>query len=380
MRVQNQKRSLIQLLALSLFLSSKAFASPNISAVTQLPNNLKIEGSGFGVKTTAAPLKFTNFDSDSVGSVPVGWDAPESDDCLVKNMVKHSGSNSLDSSVTDRTTDFFPRISWDMGKTIPLNGYLYLSAWMYLDKTSSTATGWNWKGPLITSSNSPYYWVSGSTTHSAIGFAGFYDEPGLRWFNTAGTIQYSAGNNAAYNYCTSGNSWASDAFTFGGWQRVEWIFKASSTAGASDGSITVNRIGKTASALASKGCVTHGDTSELWRYVSFPQGITNITGGTLNLKMNFDDVYIDNSLARVEICDTSTWANRTHCEIQPPTAWAADGITVNYNPGSFTVGQNAFVYVVDSNGNVNSNGTAFTIKSASSTPVIPAPTNLTRIN
>jgi len=226
---------------------------------------------------------------------------------------------------------------------------------MYLDKTGSTATSWNWKGPLLTSSNSLYYWASGTTTNSATGFAGFYFG-GSGWGNTAGTIQYSSNNTAAYNYCSSGNKWAADSFIFGGWQRVEWIFKTSSTAGAPDGAIAVNRIGKMSTALATTGCITHGNTSDLWRYVSIPQGFTNITGGTLNLKMYFDDIYIDNSLARVELCDSSTWAERTHCEIQPATSWTDTNVIATFNRGQFNSGITAYLYVVSSDGNVNSTG------------------------
>lgn len=384
--------SVLQMSILFIFISSAAVAAPAITDVTQSADTLAITGSGFGTKLTAAPLKFVNFESDTAGQAPTGWDAPNAKKSLVSGSAAHSGSKSLDSSVLNATGEYFNRISWDIGTTIPLNGYLYLSAWLYLDKTGATATGFNWKGPIITSSKSPYYWDAQgtSTRNTAIGLAGFYGEypasSGVyRWFNDAVVAQRSASGKSTNNTCNSamgGNNWASDAFVFGNWQRIEWIYKASSAANAADGSVTVIRTGKSGNALTAATCITHGDTSDLWRYVSLPQGVTNIIGGTLNLGMYFDDVYIDNSLARVEICDSSTWSSRTHCEIQLPTAWAGDKIIINTRLGSFSIGQDIFIYVVDSNGAVNSNGSPFTIvatgavlpaapKSVTAVPVVP---------
>ena len=336
--------------------TSTAFAGPSISTAIIQNNSIVISGTGFGAKSTSQPIKFTNFDYETIGQAPSGWDTPQTIDSLVNNLSSHSGDKSLDSSAINKTSDYFPRISWDMGETIPMGGQLYLSAWMYLDATGTTATGWNWKGPIITSSNSPYYWSSGETTKTAIGFAGFFNQANYPtgWYNTAGTIQYSTNNTATYNYCSAGNSWANDAFPFGTWTRVEWIFKTSSTGEAQDGSITVNQVGGKTPALEASGCITHGNTSDLWRYVSLPQGITNITGGTLNLKMYFDDVYIDSSIARVEICNSATWATRTHCEIQPATAWAEGEVIATYNGGTLT--GDKYAYIVGADGAANSDG------------------------
>jgi hypothetical protein len=87
-----------------------------------------------------------------------------------------------------------------------------------------------------------------------------------------------------------------------------------------------------------------------------------------------DSLYIDNSFARVEMCDNATWANRAHCEIQPPTVWASGSITATFNQGSFISGSTAYLYVIDSAGNVNTTGYPLTIASASDTtvPVVTA--------
>ncbi len=68
-----------------------------------------------------------------------------------------------------------------------------------------------------------------------------------------------------------------------------------------------------------------------------------------------DDIYVDSTQARVEVCASSSWDSRGHCEVQVPRAWANGSITVSANRGSFTPDQfsTAYVFVVDVRGNVS---------------------------
>lgn len=76
----------------------------------------------------------------------------------------------------------------------------------------------------------------------------------------------------------------------------------------------------------------------------------------LNLDSYTDDVYIDTTQSRVEIGNASTWSACTHREIQIPIEWSNSSIKINVNKGSIKDGDCAFLYVVDANGNANSNG------------------------
>lgn len=313
-----------------------------------------IAGTGFGTKAAAAPVKFTDFDGDTVGQVPAGWDAPQPTDSLVSSAMSHSGNLSLDSSAIGQTSAFFPKISWDMGQTIPFNGTLYLSAWVYLDSTGTTATGWNWKGPIITSGTDPYYWEVGTTDNVAAGFAGFYNQTESRWFNTAATFHYSEDHTAISSDDDDihQNGWPDDAFIFQGWQRVEWIFKTNSALDAKDGSIVVTRIGRSTPTLQVTGLTTYGNTSNLWRYVTLPQGFTNIENGTLNLQMYFDDVYIDNTQARVEVGNSPDFNSCSHREIQHPISWSDTEVQVDFRKGSFNSGDTVYFFVINDQGTV----------------------------
>jgi hypothetical protein len=89
--------------------------------------------------------------------------------------------------------------------------------------------------------------------------------------------------------------------------------------------------------------------------------LTNVEDSFLSITPYTDDVYMDNSWARVELCNANTYIASGHCEMQPPTAWANEAITTTFNKGSFKVGDTVYVYVIDENGVPNSTGASFTI-------------------
>ena len=94
----------------------------------------------------------------------------------------------------------------------------------------------------------------------------------------------------------------------------------------------------------------------------------------LNLDAYTDDVYIDKTRARVEVGNASTWSNCSHREIQIPSAWSVNSITFSFNQGSFNDGNTVYVYVVDANGNVNSNGYPIVIGGGGGPPPPPPDT------
>lgn len=70
--------------------------------------------------------------------------------------------------------------------------------------------------------------------------------------------------------------------------------------------------------------------------------------------MYIDNIYADNTYARVVIGDNSVYANCTHREIQIPTNWSANSVSFTVNQGSFNDGETAYVFVVDSDGSASS--------------------------
>ena len=89
-----------------------------------------------------------------------------------------------------------------------------------------------------------------------------------------------------------------------------------------------------------------------------------------------DDLYVDNTFARVMIGNASTFAASTTREVQIPTAWSTSTITVQVNRGSFGASASAWLYVIDST-NTPSAGFPITFGGGTSDTTPPvAPVNL----
>lgn len=70
----------------------------------------------------------------------------------------------------------------------------------------------------------------------------------------------------------------------------------------------------------------------------------------------WSELYIDNTLARVEIGDATTWSACRHREVQIPQQWNGSAIVANFNQGSFSSGDRVYLYVFDESGLVNPTG------------------------
>jgi len=77
-----------------------------------------------------------------------------------------------------------------------------------------------------------------------------------------------------------------------------------------------------------------------------------LKNGTQTEYVRWDDVYFDNTWARVELGDAVNYDDCTHREMQIPTAWSPESVTVRVNRGSFPAGR-AFLFVINASGEVS---------------------------
>ena len=80
----------------------------------------------------------------------------------------------------------------------------------------------------------------------------------------------------------------------------------------------------------------------------------NLYGGTYrDMNIYYDDIYISQSRARIEIGNQSSWNECTHREIQKVVSWPRSineySITINVNKGSLPSGY-SYLYYIDFNG------------------------------
>ncbi len=92
--------------------------------------------------------------------------------------------------------------------------------------------------------------------------------------------------------------------------------------------------------------------------------------GTYSLYL--DDIYVDNTLARIELGNNGDFSSCTHREMQIPTAWDSQGdsIDIQINAGTFVPGEEAWLFVIDEDGNA-SDGFPVTMSQSVNSPGVP---------
>jgi hypothetical protein len=100
-------------------------------------------------------------------------------------------------------------------------------------------------------------------------------------------------------------------------------------------------------------------------------------GGT-NVRAIYDDIYVatgQNARARVVIGNAQNYASCTKTALLIPNSWTNSSISAEFYPGEFQFGENAYLFVIDADGNV-SDGFSITIGSVNSNIAIQAPSGL----
>ena len=163
----------------------------------------------------------------------------------------------------------------------------------------------------------------------------------------------------------TGSTGVSAQATNGEWVRQELYFKQSAPSTANGnlyGAIYRPTGTPSFNASVSGNIVTRTD-SLVWSDWYFGGGYYDDCpppdGGETST-VDVDEFYMDDTLAHVEVCDSPTWAARTKCELQLPTAWSDTSITATFKLGYLNPGA-AYVYVMNAGGGVNAQGFLITI-------------------
>ncbi|MFA6252909.1 MAG: MopE-related protein [Patescibacteria group bacterium] len=336
-------------------------SGPSISGLSSATlvdgQSYTISGSGFGAKNQVEPLSYLgyNIENGIVGEdfSASGWVNDDGDgqgalstipnsNSVYSNERAHSGGNSL---LFDFSQGSWSQIRFDSGA-----GYdqFYVTTWVRLIKNDS-CNPFQWKNWRV--SSSPGYSANDEpTTAEIIGDHWWSTD---HWGNNGVQCYYNGGTMGGYP-----TSIAGDAFPFNQWQRIEQYYQRSSLPSTADGLTWIKRIGRSGYLAYVNSFITHDADDGRWRYLRMGQNYGNLPSGCVaNFQVYYDDIYVDNTQARIEICNSQNKDSATQCEIQiPHTTWNDGQIQITANRGSFIAGQSAYLYVVDSNGNVNSSG------------------------
>ena len=79
-------------------------------------------------------------------------------------------------------------------------------------------------------------------------------------------------------------------------------------------------------------------------------------GAQLDSNIYYDSIYIDDTLHRVIICESSTWDACSNGEVQIPISWNNEEIIINTNIDGFDLKSPLFLYVFDQYGQTHKDG------------------------
>lgn len=332
-----------------------AHAAPSVSGVSGTLTSgqaVTVSGADFGAKTTAAPLKFDQFEG-TVGESMVdrGWSAYGGATATVSASRAHGGTRSALSPLPAGTEAFD-------GAYLPLSNLttVYSSIWFYWDRVpSGAATGgeifkWIRISAAASPGTDPYHGVPQFRSQAQPAGAGWcYDE--LNPNDSLGGSGFVQTDCAIFP-------------TRNDWTRMDVLYTLSSPPGTANGTLRTWYNGTLS--MDQVGVVTRASgIADSLTSILLPQ-MASLAGSSSSYEFSVDDVYIDSTPARVEICNASTFAAASHCEVQPATSWAASSIVITLNRGSFGASDTAYLYVLDSSNAPNSAGFAVTFGTAGS--------------
>jgi hypothetical protein len=368
MEKKNYTTTLLIMLII-IFGSFSAWAAPSVTGISGTVSNgqsVTISGSSFGSKSPAAPYLWDTVDNISAYSgvstgtaVPVGsgypWSANNSTSYPVminktsqlrgvRTANYQAGSGGSNPNCSGMTLGY-------PTATNPGGNYLYVTWWLYRGYSDSD----------VASTSNKHLRAIDATS-----WPGNYE---MSLTTNVGCYLYDADTSTYLSGTTNGGS--GNIHSWPGWPvpstwgREELLVNSSSPA------FTVGTPGTYLPGTGDGNYDTLSSSGGMTSPLIYVDGIgwdidTSINGATY-----FGEIYIDNTWARVEACDASTWTARSHCEIQIPSAWSASSITATVNQGSFATGTTVYLYVLDSTNTPNASGLAITIGGGSSGPGIP---------
>jgi hypothetical protein len=328
-----------------MLIAGAVFADPSIDYISGAcahGDTILISGSGFGTKNAAAPKKYDDFESGTPGNaLGNGWIYDGGDD----EVTEYSALPSSRGVGEVCTRQYY--WSWNiedptkrctgvhLGLSTPWaeNGdaAMYLSGWVYAYEShpdsGSHSTKWlQVQGPEE-ESGYPQYRLGGSS--------------GGSWYQEVYNSNASHGGNPmSYDFSTPFNE---------GWQRHEVYIYFDDVVGTSgvfknwvDLDLGANQTGLDA--------MKHADCGAERFLISWYYGMDSGTSDNAYANVYWDELYIDDTLARIEIGDNATFGSCTHREIQIPVTWATGEATAVLNRGAYDIGDTSYVFIVDSSG------------------------------
>ncbi len=305
-----------------------------------------LEGTGFGTKATAAPLKYDNFEAGSNGNELADWNFdtgggdrnPEYSNMFVR---PHSDRSAVCIYENGQYLSTFG-VYEPSGMTT-----VYLDFWVLFDRPDPTARN-----------HKLYRLYTGNGGGLPNQYLQLYcnDNQPTGHFTNDGVDGHSWGDTRAYP------GWAADKAQHN-WVHVQ-VYVEQSDAGVRNGVLKCwfdcgNKLDR--DDYMSRGTVNRGDWHSLWFGNYSGHGSDGKCASSGDAHIYFDNIYVDVTQARVEAGNNADYDACTHREIQVPTSWNETSVNVTVNAGGFNSGQQVWLFLVNGSGAVSAGNGPFTV-------------------
>jgi hypothetical protein len=319
---------------------------------------ITISGTNFGDHGPIVHM-FDNFELGTSGNAienqnaTVGsWSQGLRASASYTNLYPRNGSMSMQAWCGTTNTEDYENVI----VTLPNVTTVIQSYWVYIPE------GQNWPGTGGDSGhNWKFSWMGGS--------ARTFDNDYISLVTMGDPIHtvFTAGSDdnqttARYGYGVEGGINTSDFnMAKGTWIRFMFYVKG----GLSDGEVKFWQLSSEGNEQLPLTNTDPANTFTLeighnYTWVNFPGYMRGETG----TYVQYDDIYVaygDAAQARLEICNNQTYASSTNCAIFTPTSWSSSSIVANVRTGSFAEGNTAYLFVINSDGEVQATGVEVTI-------------------
>ncbi len=330
------KSEIILIITIVLLSSSAVLSAPIISDLSGVIDNgesIVIIGSDFGIKENPAPLRYDDFAGGTIGDSVQGW--------------SHSTSHSRPPVYSDdmiRTDDNAVKCLFDDGQYLSSFGVrsddalpkVYIDAWYAYSPA-----------PNASRNHKIFRLYSGGTS----GYPNLYFSHECNPSSSGRVGQDGVGHGNYIDW--NGYGWEEADLT---WLHIQGYFEESII--DTDNGLAQLQINHQMITDEQSWRTKTSSNPESWHSVWFgnylghgsSSSCPSSTGASYTY---WDDVYLDTTQARVEIGNHEDYSQCTHREIQIPSEWSADSVTISGHMGTFENGDTAYIFLVDEDGGIS---------------------------
>lgn len=330
---------------------------PAITSASVAGGILTVGGNSFGTRAQAAPLRFEDFESRSVGALPqsFGYTGWSTESVKVDNSASFSGSRSLrhqgahgPASTGGVVAESFPHVAVTQFQSDEL--YLSYRLKFRTNGSQFTQLKFNRSGMDNDDGNGCYH---GKPRF----FSSYYPEgdryspdkrlTGVQGGAVSGTDQWDEGW-AGEPHMGSGTVLPIHEDT---WVQVEEYYRLNDVGVANGAHMTwVNGNAQIIRSTLQPRTAAAQKFNCSYLVIGMDYWINE--GSTNGVTVWYDDHYLDTSRARLVLANASTWAASTQRSPQPATQWSSGNVTAPLRRAGFAAGD-AWLYVVRHDGAIS---------------------------